>query len=106
MSHTLVADDFSTAVTQQLLSTRFALHNAVLALCPNTNEVWIFTGCANPDSSKWVKKWTLKEASGWCSAELCQDLPGMPDCYGCKHVFLFGHMCSMTSLSAALTGTR
>ena len=28
---------------------------SMIAVCPNNNEVWIFTGCHNPDSSTWVK---------------------------------------------------
>lgn len=35
--------------------------DAVLALCPNTNEVWIFTGCKDPDHTKWTRKYILKE---------------------------------------------
>eukprot|EP00937_MAST-01D_sp_MAST-1D-sp2_P004483 g4483.t1 len=34
---------------------------SMIALCPNSSEVWIFTGCHNPDSSKWEKKWVLTE---------------------------------------------
>lgn len=33
----------------------------MLAVCPNSSEVWIFTGCQNPDTSTWTKRWTLKE---------------------------------------------
>jgi actin related protein 2/3 complex subunit 1A/1B len=33
----------------------------MLAICPNTSEIWIFTGCHDPDSSKWVKQWVLTE---------------------------------------------
>ena len=34
---------------------------SMIAVCPNNNEVWIFTGCHNPDSSTWVKQWVLTE---------------------------------------------
>lgn len=34
---------------------------SMLALCPNTNEVWIFTGCKDPDHTKWTRKYILKE---------------------------------------------
>ena len=34
---------------------------AVLAMCPNTPEVWVYTGCTDPDPAKWEKKWVLKE---------------------------------------------
>jgi hypothetical protein len=30
-------------------------------MCPNSSEVWIFTGCTDPDSSTWVRQWVLKE---------------------------------------------
>lgn len=33
----------------------------MLALCPNTREVWIYSGCDNSDASKWTRKWVLKE---------------------------------------------
>jgi actin related protein 2/3 complex subunit 1A/1B len=44
----------------------------MLALCPNNNEVWIYSGCHAPDSKTWVKQYVLKEhdmiVSGidWC----------------------------------------
>jgi hypothetical protein len=33
----------------------------VLAICPNSNEIWIYTNCHEQDHNKWVKSWTLKE---------------------------------------------
>lgn len=33
----------------------------MLAICPNTEEVWIFSGCRDPDSSKWQRSFTLKQ---------------------------------------------
>ena len=38
----------------------------MLAVCPNSSEIWIYEGCHNPDSSTWTKKWVLTE----------HDLPG------------------------------
>ena len=35
--------------------------HAVLALCPNSSEVWVFTGCADPDSARWTRTWVLRE---------------------------------------------
>ena len=34
---------------------------SMLALCPNSAEVWIFTGCNDPDSANWTRTWLLKE---------------------------------------------
>lgn len=34
---------------------------SVCAVCPNTNEVWIFANCADPDASNWVKQYVLKQ---------------------------------------------
>lgn len=34
---------------------------AVLALCPNSSEVWVFTGCADRDSTTWTRAWVLRE---------------------------------------------
>ena len=34
---------------------------SMLAVCPNSSEVWIFTGCHNPDSTTWKKAHTLTE---------------------------------------------
>jgi len=45
-----------------------------LALCPNTGEVWIYTGCDRADASTWERSHVLKEhdmAVGdidWCAA--------------------------------------
>lgn len=33
----------------------------MLAVCPNSSEIWIYEGCHNPDSSTWTKKWVLTE---------------------------------------------
>lgn len=33
----------------------------MLALCPNSNEVWIFSGCKDADTSKWSRDHILKE---------------------------------------------
>lgn len=33
----------------------------MLAICPNNNEIWIFSGCKDPDTSKWNKEHVLKE---------------------------------------------
>ena len=33
----------------------------MLAVCPNTSEIWIYEGCHNPDSAAWTKKWVLTE---------------------------------------------
>lgn len=44
---------------------------SLVALSPNTNEVWIY-GAKGEDASKWEKKWTLDEHAGqvsgidWC----------------------------------------
>ena len=44
---------------------------SLVALSPNTNEVWIY-GAKGDDASKWEKKWTLDEHAGqvsgidWC----------------------------------------
>ncbi|KAJ0406844.1 hypothetical protein P43SY_008866 [Pythium insidiosum] len=32
-----------------------------VALCPNTNEIWIYTGCTNPDVTKWRREAVLTE---------------------------------------------
>lgn len=32
-----------------------------LAVCPNSQDVWIFTGCADPDPATWVKQYVLKQ---------------------------------------------
>lgn len=32
-----------------------------VALCPNTNEIWIFSGCLQPDVTKWRKEAVLTE---------------------------------------------
>lgn len=36
----------------------------MLAICPNNNEVWIYTGCKNPDPSTWKVAQVLKEVGG------------------------------------------
>ena len=33
----------------------------MLALCPNTPEVWIYTNCRDPDSANWERKWVLTQ---------------------------------------------
>lgn len=33
----------------------------MLALCPNTSEVWIYTNCRDADSANWERKWVLKQ---------------------------------------------
>lgn len=32
-----------------------------VAVCPNSNEIWIFSGCQNPDATKWRKEAVLAE---------------------------------------------
>lgn len=32
-----------------------------VALCPNSNEIWIFSGCHQPDATKWRKEAVLTE---------------------------------------------
>ncbi|TMW60884.1 hypothetical protein Poli38472_000926 [Pythium oligandrum] len=32
-----------------------------VALCPNSNEIWIYSGCQNPDATKWRKEAVLTE---------------------------------------------
>ena len=39
-----------------------------LAICPNTSEVWIFTGTRDPDSSTWVRAFTLRQHSSLVSS--------------------------------------
>jgi hypothetical protein len=39
------------------------LRPAVLAVCPNTGEVWIFAGCKNLDPEKWKLVQVLKKVS-------------------------------------------
>jgi len=34
---------------------------SMLAVCPNSPEVWIFTNCHDPDLNNWVKQYTLKQ---------------------------------------------
>lgn len=34
----------------------------VLAVCPNSTEVWVYTGC-HADPSEWVKQYVLKQVS-------------------------------------------
>lgn len=41
---------------------------SMLAICPNTTEVWIFTGTRDPDSSTWVRAFTLRQHSSLVSA--------------------------------------
>ena len=33
----------------------------MLALCPNTPEVWVYTNCRDPDSANWERKWVLTQ---------------------------------------------
>ena len=33
----------------------------MLALCPNTPEVWIYANCGDPDSANWERKWVLSQ---------------------------------------------
>jgi len=33
----------------------------MLAICPNNSEIWIYTGCHDPDSANWKKQWVLTE---------------------------------------------
>lgn len=45
---------------------------SMIALSPNTNEVWIYATKKGEDGSKWEKKWVLDEHAGqvsgidWC----------------------------------------
>jgi actin related protein 2/3 complex subunit 1A/1B len=32
-----------------------------VAICPNTNEIWIFNNCQDPDVNKWRKEAILTE---------------------------------------------
>ena len=36
---------------------------SLLALCPNNNEIWIYSGCKNPDPKTWKKEHVLQEVS-------------------------------------------
>ncbi len=46
----------------------------MLAICPNTPELWVYVNCADPDPSQWERRWILKQhdfvISGvdWCAA--------------------------------------
>lgn len=32
-----------------------------VAICPNSNEIWIYSGCQQPDATKWRKEAVLTE---------------------------------------------
>lgn len=34
---------------------------SMVAICPNNNEVWIYSNCANPDVKQWKKEFVLAE---------------------------------------------
>lgn len=34
---------------------------SMLAICPNTNEIWIYSGCQSASVAQWRKEFVLKE---------------------------------------------
>jgi actin related protein 2/3 complex subunit 1A/1B len=46
----------------------FSKDGALCALCPNSNEIYIYETNGADDTAKWVKKWTLEEHSNYVTA--------------------------------------
>jgi hypothetical protein len=62
---------------------------AVLAICPNSPELWIYVNCKDQDSANWERKWVLKQVCFVVSDLECQGV----FCAPC-----FGWICASTKL--------
>jgi len=61
-----------------------------LALCPNTTEVWIYTGCDNPDASRWTRSHVLKEHDmEVCDIDWCESTNKIVTCSEDRNAFVW-----------------
>ena len=80
----------------------------VLAISPNSEQIWIYTNCHDQDHKKWVKQWVLTEvclflrALGCMHVEITCVLPCILHSMTCMSQASTG-LPSITRLSAALT---